>query len=95
MSEKNIPYKTYLTEDEMPRTWYNVRADMKVKPAPLLNPGTGAPMGFEDLRGVAESRCCLLKGNELDLEKAAKLLLDDFRNGRLGRITLEKLDNND
>jgi len=45
--------------------------------------------GFEDLRGVAESRCCLLKGNELDLEKAAKLLLDDFRNGRLGRITLE------
>ena len=45
--------------------------------------------GFEDLRSVAESRCCLLKGNELDLEKAAKLLLDDFRNGRLGRITLE------
>ncbi len=45
--------------------------------------------GFEDLRGVAESRNCLLKGNELDLEKASKLLLDDFRNGRLGRITLE------
>ena len=44
MSEKNIPYKTYLTEDEMPRAWYNLRADMKVKPAPLLNPGTGAPM---------------------------------------------------
>ena len=39
----NIPYKIYLSEDEMPKAWYNVRADMKVKPAPLLNlsPGTG------------------------------------------------------
>lgn len=45
--------------------------------------------GFEDLREVARSRHCLLRGNELDLEKASKLLLDDFRNGRLGRITLE------
>ena len=34
----NIPYKIYLSEDEMPKAWYNVRADMKVKPAPLLNP---------------------------------------------------------
>lgn len=45
--------------------------------------------GFENLRGIARSRLCLVKGNELDTEKAAKLLLDDFRNGRLGRITLE------
>lgn len=45
--------------------------------------------GFENLRGIAESRHCLLKGSELDLEKAARLLLDDFRNGRLGRVTLE------
>lgn len=50
--------------------------------------------GFENLRGIAESRHCLLKGNELDTEKAAKLLLDDFRNGRLGRITLETPENN-
>ena len=35
-----IPYKTYLTESELPTAWYNVRADMKKKPAPLLNPGT-------------------------------------------------------
>ena len=46
MSEKTIPYKIYLEEHEMPRQWYNVRADMKNKPAPLLNPktfdGTGA-----------------------------------------------------
>lgn len=41
------------------------------------------------LRAIAESRHCLLKGNELDTEKAAVLLLDDFRGGRLGRLTLE------
>ena len=50
--------------------------------------------GFENLRGIAESRHCLVKGNELDTEKVAKLLLDDFRNGRLGRITLETPENN-
>ena len=49
---ENIPYKIYLSEEEMPQAWYNVRADMKNKPAPLLNPGTGAPMSFEDLRPV-------------------------------------------
>ena len=49
---KEIPYKIYLTEEEMPQNWYNVRADMKNKPAPLLNPGTGEPMGYEDLRPV-------------------------------------------
>ena len=52
MSNQNIPYKIYLSEEEMPRAWYNVRADMKNKPAPLLNPATGAPMGYEDLRPV-------------------------------------------
>ena len=44
---------------------------------------------YERLRAIAESRHCLVRGNELDTEKAAVLLLDDFRNGRLGRITLE------
>mgnify|MGYP000710138549 CR=1 FL=1 len=62
-TEKNIPYKIYLSEDEMPTPWYNVRADMKVKPAPLLNPGTGKPMGFEDLRPVF---CDELIRQELD-----------------------------
>ncbi len=52
MTTKKIPYKIYLSEEEMPQAWYNVRADMKNKPAPLLNPGTGAPMSFEDLRPV-------------------------------------------
>lgn len=45
--------------------------------------------GFKNLAAIARSRHCMMKGNELDTEKAAKLLLDDFRNGRLGRITLE------
>ena len=44
---------------------------------------------YERLRSIAESRHCLVRGNELDIEKASALLLDDFRNGRLGRITLE------
>ena len=44
--------KTYLKEDELPKAWYNVRADMKKKPAPLLNPGTGKPVTFEDLQPV-------------------------------------------
>ena len=39
-----IPYKIYLEESEMPRKWYNLRADMKNKPAPLLNPATMQPM---------------------------------------------------
>ena len=47
MSEQKIPYKIYLNEDEMPKEWYNMRADMKNKPAPLLNPGTHKPMTAE------------------------------------------------
>lgn len=47
-----IPYKTYLSEDELPKQWYNVRADMKNKPSPLLNPATLEPMTFDDLRPV-------------------------------------------
>ena len=49
---KNIPYKIYLHEHEMPTQWYNVRADMKNKPAPLLNPGTLEPMTADELSGV-------------------------------------------
>jgi len=60
---KKIPYKIYLEESEMPKEWYNVRADMKHKPAPLLNPGTLEPMTFEELRGVF---CDELVRQELD-----------------------------
>ena len=51
-NKKEIPYKIYLEESEIPQNWYNVRADMKVKPAPLLNPGTGEPMKAEELAAV-------------------------------------------
>ena len=55
--------KTYLDENELPKAWYNVRADMKKKPAPLLNPGTGKPVTFEDLQPVF---CDELIKQELD-----------------------------
>ena len=63
MSEKKIPYKIYLEESEMPREWYNVRADMKNKPAPLLNPATLQPMTAEELGTVF---CEELVKQELD-----------------------------
>ncbi len=63
MSETTIPYKIYLNEHEMPAQWYNVRADMKNKPAPLLNPGTMQPMTLEELSGVF---CSELAKQELD-----------------------------
>ncbi len=49
---EKIPYKIYLTEDEMPKAWYNIRSAMKNKPAPLLNPGTHEPMKAEELAPV-------------------------------------------
>ncbi len=49
---KNIPYKIYLEESELPKQWYNVRADMKKKPEPLLNPATHKPMTLDELSGV-------------------------------------------
>lgn len=58
-----IPYKIYLEENEMPKQWYNVRADMKNKPAPLLNPATLQPMTFDELRPVF---CDELVRQELD-----------------------------
>lgn len=63
MSDKKIPYKIYLTEDEIPKKWYNMRADMKNKPAPLLNPETKQPMTAEELSPVF---CDELIKQELD-----------------------------
>ena len=78
MSE--IPYKIYLSEEELPQAWYNVRADMKNKPAPLLNPGTGKPMTFDELRPVF---CDELVKQELDNDNRfipiPKPVLDFYR----------------
>lgn len=63
MSDKKIPYKIYLEENEMPKQWYNVRADMKNKPAPLLNPATLKPMTAKELSTVF---CDELVQQELD-----------------------------
>ncbi len=63
MSDNKIPYKIYLEENEMPKQWYNVRADMKNKPAPLLNPATLKPMTAAELSTVF---CDELVQQELD-----------------------------
>lgn len=63
MAENKIPYKIYLDESEIPTKWYNVRADMKNKPAPLLNPATLKPMTHADLAPVF---CDELIDQELD-----------------------------
>lgn len=63
MNTKEIPYKIYLDEQEMPKQWYNLRADMKNKPAPLLNPSTLKPMTAEELSQVF---CEELVKQELD-----------------------------
>lgn len=60
---KKIPHRLYLTEDQMPTQWYNLRADMKEKPAPMLNPATGKPVVEEDLYPVF---CKKLAHQEMD-----------------------------
>ncbi len=72
-----IPYKIYLTEDEMPKQYYNVRADMINKPAPLLNPGTGEPMTAEELEAVF---CKELVAQELDNDTRYIDIPEEIRN---------------
>ncbi len=74
--DENIPYKIYLEESEMPKAWYNVRADMKNKPAPLLNPGTLEPMSYDDLRPVF---CDDLIKQELDDDTAYFEIPEEIR----------------
>lgn len=77
MANKEIPYKIYLEESEMPKDWYNVRADMKNKPAPLLNPATLQPMTKEDLAPVF---CDELIDQELNEKDAYIPIPQEIRN---------------
>ncbi|MDD7417126.1 MAG: TrpB-like pyridoxal phosphate-dependent enzyme [Treponemataceae bacterium] len=78
MSDKNeIPYKIYLSESEMPKTWYNVRADMKKKTAPLLNPETHQPCTAEELEQVF---CKELVAQELNDKDAYIDIPEEIRN---------------
>jgi tryptophan synthase beta chain len=77
MAENTIPYKIYLEESEMPAAWYNVRADMKNKPAPLLNPGTLQPMTAQELGGVF---CEELVAQELDNDTRLIPIPEEIRN---------------
>ena len=73
----DVPYKTYLSESELPKNWYNVRADMKNKPAPLVNPATGKPVTFADLQPVF---CDELIRQELDDQTAFFAIPEEILN---------------
>lgn len=75
--KQEIPYKIYLEEHEMPKQWYNVRADMKQKPAPILNPKTLKPITLEEL---SEVFCVELAKQELDEESSYIDIPEDIRN---------------
>ncbi|MBQ6274026.1 MAG: TrpB-like pyridoxal phosphate-dependent enzyme [Oscillospiraceae bacterium] len=76
MKNNEIPYKTYLTEQELPTAWYNLRADMKTKPAPLLNPGTGKPLTAQELTPIF---CEELVRQELDNDTPFFPIPDEIR----------------
>ena len=86
LKNRDIPYKIYLSEDEMPRYWYNVRADMKTKPAPLLNPGTLKPMTARELDGVF---CDELVQQELD-DTTAYILSQLYHDGLMEATSVEQ-----
>ena len=75
--KKDIPYKIYLDETELPQSWLNLRAFMKQKPAPLLNPGTLQPVTKEELSHVF---CEELVDQELDDTSKFIPIPDEVRN---------------
>lgn len=77
MSKKEIPYKIYLTENEMPKEWYNVRADMRTDHRPLLNPATLKPVTLGELEHVF---CTELAKQELDDKNEFIEIPEEVRN---------------
>ena len=77
MNFEKIPYKIYLDETEIPSNWYNMRADMKNKPAPLLHPGTLQPLTFEDMQPIF---CDELIRQELDNDNALIPIPEEVQN---------------
>ncbi len=78
MANDEIPYKIYLKESEMPKYWYNMRADMKNKPAPLLNPATGKPCTAEELGKVFCDELVKQELNNTDREIEIPQEIRDF-----------------
>lgn len=77
MVMNEIPYKIYLSEEDLPRYWYNVHADRKNKPAPLLSPTTGKPMTAQELDAVFRNELVKQEPNETD---ACIAIPDEIRN---------------
>ena len=69
--KKNVPHRLYLTEEQMPKQWYNLRADMKEQPAPIIYPATGKHAAMEDLYPVF---CEELAKQEMDFVSTISIL---------------------
>lgn len=78
MRANYIPYKTYLSESEMPKRWLNLRAFMKEKPAPMLHPGTGKPVTADDLKPVFCDACVEQELNDHDRYLEIPQSVQDF-----------------
>ena len=96
MSAKKIPYKMYLSEEEMPKTWLNLKAFMPEQHAPFLNPGTGKPCTAEELEGVFCKECDEQELNctdkEIEIPEGIRNFYTNFRPSPLVRAYfLEKL----
>jgi len=72
-----IPYKIYLSEEEMPKHWLNLRSKMKELPEPFVNPGTGEYCTREDLLPVF---CEELVDQELNTTDEFIEIPEDIRN---------------
>ena len=73
-----LPYKLQLSENELPKQWYNLRADMKNKPAPLLSPATMKPITFEELRQVFCDECARQELDEVNAFFDIPQAIQDF-----------------